>query len=249
MESTPIDQTARKWRAERWLGLACLVLAFSGAANATPLNVSLGFASLPSAQGWTYNAVSSGRSESQVFSVDGTTLFQDSITGQTAIASGQGGNWYERDNNSFDHNIAWVVELTAKVTADDIASFNYGFYTSIHIDGHRWSFGLSTTKVQFDDVGTPVAITGNVFHDYRLEGDPVANTWRFLVDGSLFANGTLAAAGDNLLALGDGTNGANERAQVTFYHAYQVTVPEPASLGALGLGALAFIYGRKRRAR
>src|SRR5687768_4350445 len=96
--------------------MVCAVATFAAAETIT-----LEFTSLPSAQGWTYAASGNSAAESSIFSVDGTTLHQNSI-GVGMAASGS--NRYNY-NDIVDPLAPFSIEVTARVLAEEGAATNH----------------------------------------------------------------------------------------------------------------------------
>lgn len=190
-----------------------LMLTIGAALPAQAQVVELQFDTLPSAQGWTYTT--SGPSESNIFSVDGTTLHQNSIG--TGLGEGGTAFQYYILANAVDPAKPFTLDVRARVLESerlDSGGFTFGVFTGSEI----FEIFMDTSTIQ-DAFQTTVSTSINamVFHDYRLEGTPGVG-YKFFVDGSLVATGPpKPVVLPNQLFIGDGTSGGNARADVTFY--------------------------------
>jgi hypothetical protein len=190
-----------------------LMLATGAVLPARAQVVELQFDTLPSAQGWTYTT--SGPPESDIFSVDGTALHQNSIG--TGLGAGGSAFQYYILFNVVDPTKPFTLDIRARVLESETADsggFSFGVFTGSEI--FEIFMDTSTIKDSFQTaVSTPISPT--VFHDYRLEGTPGVG-YRFFIDGSLAASGpSHPVVLPNQLFIGDGTSGGNARADVTFY--------------------------------
>lgn len=181
--------------------------------------ISLNFDTLPSnpAQGWTFGrqGVHAGVAEEDVFSVDGTTLFQNSI-GQGN--GGSGGIWYEFIPDTLP-NIMFTLELRARVLENEgdpgQPLYGYGFRVQVRGPGGAYMIGFTTDRIRDYNLQT-LLIDNTQFHDYRLQAVP-GGPYELYRDGLLVMSGAAVAGGTPFLELGDGTGGTNARAEVTEY--------------------------------
>lgn len=202
---------------------SALIAAFTAYSRAA--TVELDFATLPSAQGWTYQATGNNAPEASVFSVNGTQLSQNTI-GLGIVPSGN--NRY----NYFgvvDPLLPFTLDITARVTQSESASWEYqsfGFAFGFFTGSVGYGIGIDVSRVQalapIDVVTVPVAIDTTQFHDYRLKGVP-GGSFDLFIDGALVYTGAPRLLTPfNLLFLGDSTGGQNAAADVTKFVFTQV---------------------------
>lgn len=189
-------------------------------ATVTPVSaatVTLEFSSLPSAQGWTY--VNDGAPEGSVFTVDGTTLRQNSLS-----------RWFETQRydlfDVIEPSLPYRVSVRARVLEDSGSdtSNSFGFCFIAETPGDSFGIGLATNRIHdLRNVEVSSTIDNTVFHDYRLEVLP-GTGYDFFVDDVLVASGPPRTDhfGANRLVLGDCTRGRGARAEVTAYEFEQV---------------------------
>lgn len=210
-----------------------------GQASGTTL--ALDFNSLPSAQGWTFNT--SGPTESSIFSVDGTTLHQDSLG--TGIGPGGTAFQYYTLNNVVDPTKPFTIEVRARVLQSetgDLGGFDFGAFTG----NERFGIFLDTNTISdLADGVLSASIDTTIFHLYRLDATPGIG-FNLFVDGTLVATGASDPISQNQLYLGDATSGGNARADIASY-TFQQTVPEPATLLLLGLGLVGIMAGPTKK--
>lgn len=193
-------------------------------ASAAPLDVSLTFGSLPSAQGFTFVASGSHASvaEAAVFSADGTMLRQDTMG--LALGTTGGGLYYQRLNGItttetkriFVRARCLAQELSPSVTTGQ-GGFLFGFANG----SAQYGFSITTTKLHVLQGGTFTALApvfdNTGFHDYVFEWAP-GGTWQLYRDAVLVTSGSgggsLAA---NRILFGDGTGGANARGDIAAF--------------------------------
>jgi len=202
------------------------------AAVASPLRASqdiqLDFATLPSAQGFTYAPVGShaGAVEGNIFSVAGGALIQNSLgSGHGTIG---GSILYVRPGivTASEPKELRVTARCLQVEGSGIGSAGQ----------QGFAFGFTTGSVQYDISITPTSVytlgpAGTVpvagtydntqFHDWVLEYSPPA-AFRIYRDGTLIHTGTTGSSvAANRLFLGDGTGAANARAEISAFHFLQ----------------------------
>jgi hypothetical protein len=188
-------------------------------------DIALTFGSLPSAQGWTYEAtgVDAGTPEASVFSVDGTRLLSNSM-GQ---GTGAGELQYVQ-YGVVNSCTPMVITLRARVTEiEGIESdlcYGYGFSVGVRTGTHAYHIGFSPTAIK-DNCAAPIAFVDNtVFHDYRIEIAPAGGPALIYVDHVLVATGgpNFASNQPNRLMIGDGTGTTNSRAEITAFRFEQM---------------------------
>jgi hypothetical protein len=204
--------------------------------------------SLPSSQGWTYTYTQSAPDpgETNIYSIDGSTLFQNSI------GIGQRTAFYKYFP-VIDPSLAYYIDLRARVTMNEIFNslYPYGFCFGAQIGDVRYVFGITPTAIRYHlgtTAPTIVTLDNTIFHDYRLNIFP-GGSWQLFVDGSLAGSAASAWSYSSTSAevfFGDGTSLSNARAELTRYE-FGV-VPEPSSVLLLGASLLSLgIAGRLRR--
>jgi hypothetical protein len=218
--------------------------------------ITLSTSSLPSAQGWTWvdghqplgPSDSGPLTETQVFSVSGGLLLQDSIGG--------GSNGYYYADHGVVEDVPFQLDWDARLINEE-----YSYYYSFNGNAGGFSAGISTGTQAYEIglgvnglalytpnttlISAATLAAGGVsltdFHDYRLIGDPGAGTWGFYIDGNLWASG-LALPYFNIpneLFFGDSTEGPNAQGDIAAFSYQPVSessVPEPASLLLLASG-------------
>jgi len=201
------------------LGLA-MVFMLAGASLAG--DITLNFTSLPSAQGWTYFLVGNSVSETSVFSVDGSVLYQNSMGVGYA---GQGANGYAM-TGVIDPHKPFTVWIRARVIDEegDIATNSFGFCFGAHTEtGGGFIIGIGKKMIQACSATVcgliiDSTINNTVFHDYRLEYIPKVSN-KLFVDNVLISEDVplLYSIGMNRIYIGDGTGGTNARAEITYF--------------------------------
>jgi hypothetical protein len=201
--------------------LFCMSIVLAQEDIAGPGAVVIDNCSLPSTQGWKYLAVGNSYAEDKMFSVQGCVLRQDSI----GLGFGYpGGNLYQI-TNVVDSTKPFVLEVRAKVLNeeqyDDFNHWGFGFW--IKTGTEDFAIGISPYAIVGSKVATDwgetltTSVDNTVFHDYRLEGTPGVG-YKFYVDNLLVGSGSaFAAIEENGLYLGDGTGGANAKAEITSF--------------------------------
>jgi hypothetical protein len=210
----------------------------------------LKFDSLPSAQGWSYDDPYGNNTtpESQIFSVNGVTLTQNTINAQPDPASGAAINAYYLKNAPINGSLPFTELVRARVVQDQGNGQPFGFGFNIFTDKEIYGIGISTTKI-YDVSGNILSTTidNTIFHEYRLEANPGVG-YNFYVDNILLASKQARAFdpaySPNVLGLGDLTAGMNASAYVTEFKFSQLSppIPEPSTLpmGLVGIGIVLF---------
>jgi hypothetical protein len=217
---------------------AIVILALAHTAAA--LELTLGFDTLPSAQGWTYSPSGpshAGQIETNIWNVNGVRLAMNTIgSGLMSPAS----NIYTQLGmlNAVD---PIVVEVTSRMLQFEGGNHGWSFGYENGVNGV--SVGFSTTGIRLGTGGV-IALDATGFHDYRLEFTPGDATFSFFVDDAFFASGTPTASSLNRIWFGDGSGGSNGRAEMTAYHLAQVPEPGAAMLFAVSVTAMCL---RRRR--
>lgn len=198
-----------------------LALCVATAATAGPLHVTLGFSSLPSAQGFTYTASGShaGVLESSVFAVGGGVLSQNTMGQSNGVAGG--GLYYQRVGGITTGETK-QLRVRARCTAaqgttanpNGFGGFAFGFANGVT----QFDFGLTPTKLFVLSGSSQVAVGGTYdntqFHDYVFEYAS-ASLQRLYRDGVLvFSGASGGALAVNRVFFGDTTGGANAAGEV-----------------------------------
>jgi hypothetical protein len=225
------------------------------ATRATLLDVSLAFDTLPSGQGWSYDALNSSLSETQAFSTDGTVLHMNTL-GQGF--QGQGHNIYSHPASPLTAGANWELDFRARVPQFESQysdpTFNpTGFCIYGQFDNTGFSLGL-TSEVKLGLVSGSGPGTVNIpfdtsgWHDYRLVGSPSSDTYSLSIDNVQASQGALSSIAlpgvPDGLYFGDSTAGENAQADISSLHVFQTAVPEP-SLALLGLAGIRPLRRRK----
>ncbi|MBI3467961.1 MAG: tandem-95 repeat protein [Planctomycetes bacterium] len=187
--------------------------------------VELEFDSLPSAQGWVYENGGNGTPEANVFTVDGTTLFQNSLASPDGSAASNS-YYFEGAVNS---DFPFVIELRARVleqNGNQSRHKGFGFFARTGAEVVIIGIGphdiqqllLNNTEVTIDST-----IDNTVFHDYRLEGVPSIGADLFVDDMFVARLPREAYTESPRLYLGDLSASNNARAEVTHFRFTQLS--------------------------
>ncbi len=242
--------------------IAGLVISCALAVSLHADSITLSTSSLPSTQGWAFYNGGGPLTESQVFSVSGGLLHQDSIGG--------GANGYYYRQLGVVASGAFVLDWDARLVNEENSGYfdngnAAGFAFEADTGSLSYLMGLSLNGISLYDEGNPAhglqisaatlaagGISLTDFHDYRLAADPVTGTWDLYIDGTFWAVGQgLISSSLNDLALGDLTDGPNAEGDIAaFSYSYEAgtSVPEPATIGLLG-ASLAAVFTRRRKSR
>jgi hypothetical protein len=211
--------------------LAALLLPVSPVL-AAPLDLALGFATLPSAQGFTYVAsgAHAGVPEASVFSVNSVRLIQNTM-GQSNGVSG-GSIFYQRLNGittTETKRIAVTARCLAAEGSTNAPSGEGGFIFGFATGSVQYAFGLTPTRISVLQPGGTVLLSGTfdnatAFHDYIFEWTP-PSSWRVIRDGVVVGTGSGGfSVASNRVFLGDGTGGANARGEISMFRFSQDVV-------------------------
>jgi hypothetical protein len=211
-----------------WSAALALALAFAplapAPAPAAPLDITLHFASLPSAQGFTYAAVGAhaGVAEAAVFGVDGTKLVQNTMGQAIGAAGGSilyqvaGGVTATETKRIFARARCLAQEGSASATLGQ-GGYIWGFNTG----SVQYGFGLTSARLSVLQPGGTTVLAGTYdntqFHDYIFLWTP-PGSWQLFRDGVLVGSGSggFSASGSRLF-LGDGTGGANAHGEMSAF--------------------------------
>lgn len=212
----------------------------AAAAHAAPLDISLTFGSLPSAQGFSYVASGShaGVAEATVFSVDGTKLSQNTI-GQYVGTLGAG-LYYQRVNGvtTTEPKQLRVTARCSQVTGSSVFPLGQGGFCFLFAHGSvQYGFMLTPSRIGVLQGSTwslfAPTFDNTQYHDYVFDW-AVGGSWAMYRDGSLLGSGTGGGAlAVNRVLLGDGTGGANAQGDVTAFRFIQ-DVATPATTTTWG---------------
>jgi len=211
----------------RRLAAACAIVALPSAAIAAPMDVQLGFSSLPSAQGWTYIATGShaGVIESSVFSVGGGVLVQNTL-GQSNGISG-GGLFYQRTGGITTTETKQIIvraRCLGVQGSTGAPQSEGGFYFFFAHGSVQYGFGLTPTRIfKLQSVTTliPGTYDNTQFHNYVFDWSPPGN-FTIYRDGVPIHSGSGGfSLAVNRIALGDGTGGANALGEIMEYRFIQ----------------------------
>ena len=191
--------------------------------------ISLNFDTLPSNQGWEYYFGGNSVLETDVFSVDNDTLYQNSL--EVGYASA-GSNRYHL-NNVIKDSLPFTISVTAKIIQEksNIENHPFGFmFGGIFVrpeEDFKTGIGIGIGSNMIKDNNTSNIISTSIdntkFHNYLLEVNPQTG-YSFYVDEALIYTGSLGnypiEDNDqmlNYLLLGDGTGATNAQVEITKY--------------------------------
>ena len=211
-------------RVARSLLLAVFALASPCLASAAPMDVQLGFSSLPSAQaGFTYAAVGAhtGVAEATIFSLGSGALTMDSIGQSNGIAGGSiFYNYLGSVTNTDTKEFRVTARCLAVETSTGAPAGQGGFTFGFTANNTNYGFAITPTKVCLllssgYFVFTTTFDNSTSFHEYLLQFSPPTTT-RIFRDGTLIGTSSAGfpVAQTNRIWFGDGTGGANARGQI-----------------------------------
>jgi beta-lactam-binding protein with PASTA domain len=179
--------------------------------------ITLNFDSLPSRQGWTYLAFNNPLAETDVFSVSGETLFQNTLG---AGFQGQGSNRYNFWN-VVDVRLPLEVAVLARVLEEngDVRNNSWGYSFGVFTGTETFGHGLGTAQIQDQRATRAPAIPfdNTTFHIYRMQASPGVG-YKLLVDDVMLVTGpSVSAVFNNGIFWGDGTGGTNARAETAAF--------------------------------
>lgn len=201
-----------------------LALALFGDARATPLDVSLTFGSLPSAQGFTYDAVGShaGTPEGTVFSIVSGVLAQNTIGLSNGVSGGsilysRTGGITTTESKRIQVRARCLATQASALATSGQGGFIFGFNTG----SVQYAFGLTATRLSVLQPSGTVLTSGTYdntqFHDYDFVWAP-GGSFQLYRDGTLVHSGSGGFAfSSNRLFLGDGTGGANAQGEISHF--------------------------------
>ena len=209
--------------------------------------VSLDFDSLPSAQGWTYDANVGSVLETDAFSVSGAALHQDTIGVGTTLGTGTSLYTF---SNAINPDIPFSISVTARVLENE--GGGHGFIFGATTGTEIFTIGLRTDVITGLHNGGNVlstTIDNTVFHDYRMDVIPGVGYDFFVDDTFIGFVLTKDFILPNELRLGDGTNFTNARADVTSFEFTQAdaAVPEPSTYALFLVGIVCLFRERTIR--
>ena len=205
------------------------------------------FSTLPSAQGWVYQAYGNNFEETDIFSVDGTKLYQNTLS----VGIGDGGNVYEYWN-VVDPNLCFTIDITARVIQESgpsgFAPGAFSFGAIVGTDVYGISVGTNNIE-DYNNKELSSTIDNTIFHNYQIVVNQIQKTYEFYIDTIFIGSGSVRTISNpnNMIFLGDATGGSNAEAEVTYYKFEQYPcIPESSThiLCLLGF-IIAVIYTKK----
>lgn len=210
-----------------WVGIRAVVAMVLAALalDARAAFVQLEFDSLPSAQGWVFVPYGSdaGTTETEVFSVTGGVLVQNSI-GQSL--GGPGATTYSRAvplAPGAPYAVTWRSRVLVSEGDPSSSLYGYGFQVVVRNGSASVMIAMTTDRVR-DHLLQTVFRSNTGFHDFRLEVDPPTG-YQLWVDGVPTLSGALGSLGSNTLEVGDGSGITNALAELSAFTFYQPGVP------------------------
>ena len=195
--------------------------------------ITLNFDSLPSRQGWAYEAAFNPVAEERIFSLASGRLMQNSIG---IPMTGHDHNAY-RMFVDISPRLPFVSEMAAAVLEEQ-ATYSFGFCFDIETKPRIFGVGVGQSGLLAQ--GTPASLGSTdvaQLHTYRVSGRG-GSEFTFALDGEARSSGIGSPAIPPLpassLLFGDCTGGNNARAEVTAYSFTQPRVvgqnPPPGTL-------------------
>jgi hypothetical protein len=203
---------------------ALALLAVASVAAATPMDLILGFSSLPSAQGWTYtpSGAHAGATESSVFWDADGALVQNTLGLSNGISGGS--IFYVRSGGVTANETKRIV-VRARCLAvqgstnatDGQGGFIYGFTTG----SVQYAFGLTDTRLTVLQPSGTVLVPGTfdntAFHEYIFQWAP-PGSYQLYRDGvQVFSGSGGFTFSASRVYFGDGTGGANAKGETSYF--------------------------------
>jgi hypothetical protein len=192
-------------------------------------NITLGFDSLPSAQGWTYasGCAPNALPEGSVFSLANGFLRLNTAARGTSFVSG----FYELSSlTGIDPSASFIFEARVRVLAVDPPppSTAQVFSLNATLGGVLYLLQVGDGEVRtFDPPSPGIAVDTTIFHTYSIVKQAGATTYAVLVDGvPVLTQNTIPEGGGDDVVFGDGScfsrNGIAEISSVRFSQPYGV---------------------------
>lgn len=212
------------------------ILGLAPAAQAAPMDVLLGFGSLPSAQGWTYVSAGVVAPETPTWSLSGGVLSYNTMAYLTNT-SGTGTSSFYRRSGVISGTETVILEMRGRILQhehDGSAFIGGGFSFGLGTGTQGWSMGIMPTQIRNINNVVLATVDNTQFHDYRIEWQP-GPTVSFYVDNALIAVNNGAFVGTpNQVIFGDGTGAANAQAEITYFRFRQGDQPTPTDAATWG---------------
>ena len=226
--------------------------------------ISLGFTSLPSAQGWSFGGggISCPLPESTLYSVSGGALHQNTLGCGGGFGSNTSGAGYQL-NGVIASSQPFTIAVRTRVTAENtfyggsVSHTGLGF--GAEVNGKEYFIALGGGTI-FGVDGSTNGFAGRVlsnsidttqYHSYLLSVG-LGGAYTLSVDNTAIASGGGVATSPtvNDLFFGDASSRANAQGDYASYVFRQgsVVTPEPCTLALLGTGMLGLVWRRRRKA-
>lgn len=215
-----------------------LFLAVQAPANA--LSLELDFNTLPSTQGWAF-VTSAGLSEANIFSVDGTTLTQNTIG--TGFGTSTGSFALYQVPDALNLSMSYSFDLTARIIEQE-GNGAFGLFATGADRFSAVSFDVS--QIFFaQPLGFIASFDNSVFHDYLFLVS-ATGSFDFFVDGTLLHSGMAATTSlPNLVYFGDTSVVGNGHVEITRLAFHQPAVVPAPTAALLMLSALGVLVSRR----
>jgi len=208
-----------------------------GGISASGTVITLDTGSLASTQGWSYNSIGllAGYSESDVFSSDGSVLTMNTMP--AAYSGGvYGGATYKRLDVVNTAPLTTLEWTSRTLENESDPGYPLGFFAGFIIANKQVTAGIHTNQVSLmDGAGVKfISLDATEYHTYRIEAVAGASTYDFYIDGALETSSTKRSVSvSNRVMFGDGTGGANAKADITGLEFSQI--PEPGVVGLMAV--------------
>lgn len=238
--STQVKDVPKNYLSLRFLAFALLL---GAGLSASATTITLNFNTLPSTQGWTYD--SSGIAEGSVFSVNGSTLTQNTI------GDGYGAYADYQMAGQLDPTKPFSIDVTVRILGEEFGTPGAFGFAGLGTNLYSLVFvGESAVRVLVPGSAyQQIPIDGTLFHDYLFRVNPGAGTWILDIDGVFAMTGPLETSFNlaNHIYFGDPSTGQNGDAEIAKYVFTQnSTVPEPTSLSLIGIGLIGVVRRLRR---